>query len=556
MTGPLRCGTHGDRLEWGCHVCRVTARLTGRPAPDPGVQVWQCPINGRWRWSVRDVRGLPVETGECPTEAEAWAEAGDAAGGLAAPADPADRCRLNVSADGIGDHLMAARVAAGWLAAHPGRSLVLVAKPWCAPWLELFAGYGDLATEPDPRLPDCWPAGSARGTLHFVEAAARAPWHAPLTPRPLPPEAGAWAAPYRGCVVLSPFSLGSGTGRDWLPSHWRALEAELRAEGRRVVAIGAGGDAPRLARFAEPLAGLPPARVAALMRAAAVVVSNESGMGHLAGALNIPAVVLAAQLDGRRIHGGWPNTTVIQGPLACSGCHWAGIDFRPACNQVCASLQAITPEAVLSACRTYLDCEWFPDPELRGHLGKLLIPSPPGHRGPQPDRRGTVGAFLKSLERSADPVVVEAGCQRQARDYGAGMSTTIFGLFLRTHGGRLTSLDLSAANAATARREAAGLPVGVIETDSVAWLRRYDGPTIHGLYLDSLDTYEPGHAEHCLAEAEAALPHLHPAAPVLIDDTWPDGGGWAGKGRLAVPWLLGRGFRVSVAHYQVLLARE
>jgi len=61
------------------------------------------------------------------------------------------------------------------------------------------------------------------------------------------------------------------------------------------------------------------------------------------------------------------------------------------------------------------------------------------------------------------------------------------------------------------------------------------------LYLDSMDTYVAGHAEHCLAESEGGRPARGSDGYVLIDDTWQTPDGWSGKGALAVPWLLANG---------------
>ncbi len=170
---------------------------------------------------------------------------------------------------------------------------------------------------------------------------------------------------------------------------------------------------------------------------------------------------------------------------------------------------------------------------------------------PGRDRRGTMGAFLKHLERVREPVVVETGCQRQANDYGAGMSTTVFGLLLRDLGGRLVSLDLTPQRVELARRVTSGLPVEIVLTDSRPWLQNYTGPLIDGLYLDSAESDQPDYQEVCRAEAEAALPHLSAGAMILIDDA-PNR---EGKGGTAIPWLISQGWRVKEEGYQVLLGR-
>jgi hypothetical protein len=94
----------------------------------------------------------------------------------------------------------------------------------------------------------------------------------------------------------------------------------------------------------------------------------------------------------------------------------------------------------------------------------------------------------------------------------------------------------------------------VLCADSVARLSGW-GSLIDVLYLDSHDTNLPGHAEHGLAEISAAEHALHDRSLVVFDDTIRAGDGWLGKGRLAVPYLLGRGWQVLASGYQVVLGQ-
>src|SRR3990167_3817173 len=91
-------------------------------------------------------------------------------------------------------------------------------------------------------------------------------------------------------------------------------------------------------------------------------------------------------------------------------------------------------------------------------------------------------------------------------------------------------------------------------SDSVAALNRWFCP-IDVLYLDSLDTTELGYAEHCLAEAVAAQPHMAADAMIGIDDSPTVDGAVIGKGTLAVPYLVEQGWRVIHAGYQAVLTR-
>jgi hypothetical protein len=97
-----------------------------------------------------------------------------------------------------------------------------------------------------------------------------------------------------------------------------------------------------------------------------------------------------------------------------------------------------------------------------------------------------------------------------------------------------------------------GETVNVVRQDSVEFLGRFPDP-IDVLYLDSLDTTEPGHAEHAWREVQAALPKLHAQSLLVFDDTPWQGGAWIGKGALAVPRLLAQGWAILYAGLQVVL---
>jgi predicted O-methyltransferase YrrM len=175
------------------------------------------------------------------------------------------------------------------------------------------------------------------------------------------------------------------------------------------------------------------------------------------------------------------------------------------------------------------------------------------------DRHRSFDLLLREMRtRFAHPIVVETGTVRAEEDWGgAGFSTYWLGAFLSRRGGRLHSVDWSAAHCAFARTwtEIFASTVTVHQEDSVAFLQKFPAP-IDVLYLDSLDTTETGHAEHAQRELEAALPRLHEKSLVLIDDTPWSGGAWIGKGARAVPWLLEQGWRILYGGYQVLLARR
>ena len=173
------------------------------------------------------------------------------------------------------------------------------------------------------------------------------------------------------------------------------------------------------------------------------------------------------------------------------------------------------------------------------------------------DRHSTFGRVLQMIGDA--PRIVETGCIRGAEDWrGAGYWTYLAGLFLHKRGGRgrLDSVDLSDEHVRFARAHTPEFSkhVTVHQRDSVDFLRGF-AARIDLLYLDSLDTDEPGHAEHALAEVKAAEPRLHGGSLVLFDDTPWGGDGWIGKGAKAIPYLESRGWKILESGYQALLAK-
>lgn len=172
------------------------------------------------------------------------------------------------------------------------------------------------------------------------------------------------------------------------------------------------------------------------------------------------------------------------------------------------------------------------------------------------DRNKSFDLFLRGLCRMNNPTVLETGTIRAEEDYSAGFATYLFGLFLKHHGGKLTSVELDPNNVNFAKTWTTGLPVEVVHQHSHDFLKAYSGEKFSACYLDSHDSHLPGHEENCLEEARLVLPHLADGALILIDDTPWHHGGFHGKGAQAVPWLLSQGWRIQFAGYQVLLEKQ
>ena len=173
------------------------------------------------------------------------------------------------------------------------------------------------------------------------------------------------------------------------------------------------------------------------------------------------------------------------------------------------------------------------------------------------DRNRSFDVILRELSaRCTTPTIVETGTIRSEEDWaGAGFATYLFGAYVHRRGGKLHSVDLSAPNVAFARTWTSvfGDTVTVHERDSLAFLSEFRDP-IDLAYLDSLDTTEPGHADHAFRELELVLPRLHAKSLIVFDDTPWNAGAFTGKGAKAVPWLLEQGWQVLYAGYQVVLS--
>jgi hypothetical protein len=171
-------------------------------------------------------------------------------------------------------------------------------------------------------------------------------------------------------------------------------------------------------------------------------------------------------------------------------------------------------------------------------------------------RYATFAAFFNCLETMKRPSIVETGCIRSLEDWSAGYSTYLFARYLlSTQMGTLDVVDITPERLEFARTTCAfaGARIRFHLSDSVAWLRDATGP-FDAVYLDSMDADLPGHAEHCLAEAQVIEPKVRSGGVILIDDT-PQNDPDHSKGRFAALWLESLGWKVLARGYQVLLEK-
>jgi hypothetical protein len=323
--------------------------------------------------------------------------------------------------------------------------------------------------------------------------------------------------------------------------------------------------------------------LAALLAEADLVVGIDSGILHLASAVGTRAI--GCWVRHHPLHLFCPDKTTthllpkkewhsshqwllhdVNGkwdvPLGFFEAHY---DHRtyidvPGCNDI-----ALTVDEVLEGIEPTSEPVYLAQPEhdlrLRNWLAKMPDWTRQGWDYLPPitvDRAKGFDVLLRHLKGCCNPTVIETGTTRAPNDFaGAGCATSIFGQFIQHHGGELHSVDSSERNVEFGRswvREH-GPRVQVHQADSVQWLQAFSGQA-DLVYLDSMDLEQPEHAAHCLSEAQAIAARVKPGGLIAFDDTPEVNGQIEGKGKLAVPWLLGQGWQRVHNGYQQAMRKQ
>jgi heptosyltransferase-2 len=121
-----------------------------------------------------------------------------------------------------------------------------------------------------------------------------------------------------GCVLICPFAGGTWDKADKTWPGFAAFVAEaLPALGRRIVVCPGPGEEERVAREHFPGATLLPGvglgSYAALMQQAGLMVSNDTGPGHMAAAVGLPLVSVMGPSDPRLWRPWGPGVQVLGG---------------------------------------------------------------------------------------------------------------------------------------------------------------------------------------------------------------------------------------------------
>lgn len=175
--------------------------------------------------------------------------------------------------------------------------------------------------------------------------------------RDLPPDLEALV---RGEGPLVAIHAGSRTAyKRWPADRFAELGRRLALQaGLRVVTVGDRGDLPDTARVTAAMVrhGCPVvsaagrldlARTASLLARADLFVGGDSGLAHLAVALDRPAVVLFGPSDPRKWGTRDDRRRVVSDPPPCSPCFLFGY-HRPCRSLAC--IRGINVEEVLQAC--------------------------------------------------------------------------------------------------------------------------------------------------------------------------------------------------------------
>ncbi|HUG30650.1 MAG TPA: hypothetical protein VMQ65_09095 [Candidatus Limnocylindria bacterium] len=191
-------------------------------------------------------------------------------------------------------------------------------------------------------------------------------------------------------------------------------------------------------------------------------------------------------------------------------------------------------------------------------------PDRPAPQAATPHGHGLMESLLPEVaSRARRGSLVEIGSTREKLP-GQGSTVVLAGLAAKL-GLPFITVDMDPANTEQAQADLTDYPgAQALTARGEEFIATFGGPIV-AAYLDAFDIQHGKHSayridryrrflgteitnaassEMHLACAEALIPRLVPGGLVVIDDTWSEDDGYAGKGSTAVPALLQRGFTI------------
>lgn len=128
--------------------------------------------------------------------------------------------------------------------------------------------------------------------------------------------------------------------------------------------------------------------------------------------------------------------------------------------------------------------------------------------------------FIEKIQKEnlTDPVIVETGCSNLVNGMN---STKIWDDFVNEYGGNVLSIDIS-PEVIQECRPLVSTKTRLVCSDSIAYLKEYQGPSIDFLFLDSFNCdffQDVGSSLHHLLEFMQVVKWLKDGSLILIDDT-------------------------------------
>jgi hypothetical protein len=284
--------------------------------------------------------------------------------------------------------------------------------------------------------------------------------------------------------------------RSWSTDHWRQLALRLCADGYTV--------------FTPRQRDQTITQAAALACLCDLLITNDSGMAHIAANCRIPALVLLGPTTPD-VFAHSPEIRTISSTHPCTGCRFQP-PFTKRCDRRCDSLAALTVDQVYTRAAEIL--------------------STVKRYGRKHD------AIDEALRLFRGGTIVEVGSTRGPKIDAEGNATVAWA----RHSRDVYSVDIDPA--ATLYTQSLCPNVHAITADAIEWLSTWSRP-IDLLYLDALDGWHADSQEWHLRAYLAARANC--ASLILIDDQ-------ETKGGLVIDQAQRDGWRLVHRQYQALLA--